>query len=86
MTMSCTSCGWTSAHTEITPEPPSDRMGTTMSSLPEYMRKSSERYCATVLAYEMLPEASLMPMTLGCVQRRATLCSEMEQPVRPGML
>ena len=46
----CTVAGATSAHTEMTPLAPRLMSGTTMSSLPENMRKSSERYCAAMVA------------------------------------
>ena len=57
-----------------------------MSSLPENMRKSSERYWAAIVAYSIEPEASLRPHALGWAARRARFFSLMEQPVRPGML
>ena len=48
--MSWTTVGCTLAHTEMTPEPPSDMIGTTMSSLPLKSLKVGETYLATLVA------------------------------------
>ena len=73
-------------HTLTTPEPPSDRIGTIMSSLPESMQKSSFSRFATLAAKEMLPLASLMPLMLGSFASSAMQSSDRLQPVREGTL
>ena len=75
------------AETEITPPPPSARMGNVIPSSPEITEKSSSIVPSMISeTWDMLPLASLMPTIPGWRASSQTTSGVIFCPVRPGTL